>query len=461
MKIFYFVCILSAQAQNGTASADVDERRRERPGGEKVADVETISLSLDYSDVVADPDTPGEGGKTFHGGSYQQSIAAANGNGNSGAYGKDAAESTYGNNGNSANYEQSSNYGTQDSSSSNYAGGDSGNYGVSAADSGYQAPAATNYNKQPNKKPKKPQNSYNDNNNNSGNTGNSQNSQYGSTGNSGNYAGAGSDQYGTGNTGNYDGAATDQYIADQYAAGNGNNGNYNGGNNDGGNTGNYDGENTGNYDGGNTGNNIAGADQYNAGTGNNNGANSDQYNAGTGYDKNAQNQGKDQYSGGYNGDNTGYGGDISGAYDTGANYGDAGYGNAGYGDGYSTGLTCWKCNAKSFDDCEAYGYVETCQSNQESCELEIRERSHYKSQARIIEQINMGCKQKMACENNHSQNFQGDNPAYTQCRPEMDYTHSVCRQCCSENNCVKEPSWWYPVSRDEWAYTENAVVPGY
>ena len=57
---------------------------------------------------------------------------------NSGAYGKDAAESTYGNNGNSANYEQSSNYGTQDSSSSNYAGGDSGNYGVSAADSGYQ-----------------------------------------------------------------------------------------------------------------------------------------------------------------------------------------------------------------------------------------------------------------------------------------------------------------------------------
>jgi hypothetical protein len=35
MKIFYFVCILSAQAQNGTASADVDERRRERPGGEK------------------------------------------------------------------------------------------------------------------------------------------------------------------------------------------------------------------------------------------------------------------------------------------------------------------------------------------------------------------------------------------------------------------------------------------
>ena len=36
------------------------------------------------------------------------------------------------------------------------------------------------------------------------------------------------------------------------------------------------------------------------------------------------------------------------------------------------GLTCWKCNADSFDLCEKRGYEEKCQPNQEVCELEIR-----------------------------------------------------------------------------------------
>ena len=58
---------------------------------------------------------------------------------------------------------------------------------------------------------------------------------------------------------------------------------------------------------------------------------------------------------------------------------------------------------------------------QESCELEIRERSHVRGQPRQILQIHMGCKQKMACENNHAQNFQNENPDYTQCRPESQY----------------------------------------
>lgn len=72
----------------------------------------------------------------------------------------------------------------------------------------------------------------------------------------------------------------------------------------------------------------------------------------------------------------------------------------------STGLKCWRCHATSFEECANNGYEETCQSNQESCELEIRERSHVRGQARYIESIITGCKQKMACSNNQAQNFQ-------------------------------------------------------
>ena len=41
-----------------------------------------------------------------------------------------------------------------------------------------------------------------------------------------------------------------------------------------------------------------------------------------------------------------------------------------------------------------------------------------------IEQIQMGCKQRLACENNKRQNFVGRVPAWTQCRPEAGYEHS-------------------------------------
>merc|ERR1712037_732071 len=111
-----------------------------------------------------------------------------------------------------------------------------------------------------------------------------------------------------------------------------------------------------------------------------------------------------------------------------------------------TGLTCWRCDADSFELCESSGSVQTCQPNEGSCELEIRERNGY------IMQIRTGCKAKDACEMNMAQNFKQQNPHYTECRPEPGYTHSVCRQCCSENNCVKEPNWWYPTTRTEWAY---------
>ena len=62
-------------------------------------------------------------------------------------------------------------------------------------------------------------------------------------------------------------------------------------------------------------------------------------------------------------------------------------------------------------------------------------------------QICMGCKQEEACNQMQAQNFQNDNPDYTQCRPETTYTDSVCRQCCKDNNCTKDPSWWVSLLR--------------
>ena len=67
----------------------------------------------------------------------------------------------------------------------------------------------------------------------------------------------------------------------------------------------------------------------------------------------------------------------------------------------ATPIKCWTCrNAYSYAECQSKGYLVTCQSNQESCELEVRERN-----GNVI-QVNTGCKQAMACENNKAQNFQ-------------------------------------------------------
>ena len=46
------------------------------------------------------------------------------------------------------------------------------------------------------------------------------------------------------------------------------------------------------------------------------------------------------------------------------------------------------------------------------------------------------------------------------CRPENNYSDSVCRQCCDTDNCTKAPTWWYPQSRAEWDYSgEEAAYP--
>merc|ERR1712141_642428 len=122
------------------------------------------------------------------------------------------------------------------------------------------------------------------------------------------------------------------------------------------------------------------------------------------------------------------------------------YGN---GEEAEASLKCWHCDANSFEECAAKGMEKTCQGHQGSCFLEIRDRRD----GRPHRQICMGCKQTGACKNMQANNFQNNNPDYTQCRPEAKYNESVCRQCCDSDNCTKLPTWWYPTSRDEWAYT--------
>lgn len=137
---------------------------------------------------------------------------------------------------------------------------------------------------------------------------------------------------------------------------------------------------------------------------------------------------------------------AGGNYNTGANGAYTGQTGGSYG---AAGLKCWHCEADSYELCGQTGYEESCHANEETCELVVRERMGY------IMQIHMGCKSENACKNNMAQNFQGDNPAYTQCRPETGSIHSVCRQCCNSDLCTKEPSWWYPSSRQEWSYSRR------
>lgn len=130
-----------------------------------------------------------------------------------------------------------------------------------------------------------------------------------------------------------------------------------------------------------------------------------------------------------------------------ASYASAGSGDAegvtGSGDGYQVDLSspaqpvhassiaCWTCNnAANWAECANHGSLVQCEESATSCELEIRRRDG------AIEQINTGCKQREACENNKAQNYVSlDYTDNNQCRPDEDEGPSVCRQCCHSNNC--------------------------
>jgi len=152
----------------------------------------------------------------------------------------------------------------------------------------------------------------------------------------------------------------------------------------------------------------------------------------------------------------------NGGQNGGANYGANGggqYGGGGGSEELASDLSCWTCEATSVEDCQASGTLVDCLENEESCELEVRTRLNQQSGEYFIERISTGCKQKLACENNQKNNFIGKmgnfnkNKDITQCRPETDqgYDHSVCRQCCSTDNCVNaDGNFWDPQTRWQW-----------
>jgi len=98
---------------------------------------------------------------------------------------------------------------------------------------------------------------------------------------------------------------------------------------------------------------------------------------------------------------------------------------------HASSIACWTCNnAANWAECANRGTLVQCEESATSCELEIRRRDG------AIEQINTGCKQREACENNKSQNYESlDYTDNNQCRPDEDEGPSVCRQCCHANNC--------------------------
>ncbi|CAG5080218.1 Oidioi.mRNA.OKI2018_I69.PAR.g9508.t1.cds [Oikopleura dioica] len=154
------------------------------------------------------------------------------------------------------------------------------------------------------------------------------------------------------------------------------------------------------------------------------------------------------------------GANQNGGANGGANYGNnGGYGGDGGEDEPASNLSCWTCVATSIEDCQANGSLVSCLENEESCELEVRTRLNSESGDYFVEQIMTGCKQKLACQNNQSNNFIGKmgnfnkKKAETQCRPETDqgYDHSVCRQCCWTDNCVNaDGNFWDPQTRWQW-----------
>lgn len=104
-------------------------------------------------------------------------------------------------------------------------------------------------------------------------------------------------------------------------------------------------------------------------------------------------------------------------------------------------ISCFTCRAKTVDGCASSGNTKVCNPNQEVCQLQVRKRG-----GRVL-QIQMGCKQHRACENNKANNFVGTNPRMHQCKPKTlsTSTPSVCRQCCDKNsNCAINFLRWNP-----------------
>ena len=118
------------------------------------------------------------------------------------------------------------------------------------------------------------------------------------------------------------------------------------------------------------------------------------------------------------------------------------------------------------EECEKIGVYRTCPHNAQSCMIETRKRNG------IMEQVNqgniyelsacesqylfgsnvsfikvcMGCKEYAACNANRKQNF--IRGRFGQCRPEQPNGPSVCRQCCTTDQCTR---FFNPTSYLGWA----------
>jgi len=112
-------------------------------------------------------------------------------------------------------------------------------------------------------------------------------------------------------------------------------------------------------------------------------------------------------------------------------------------------LRCWKCeNAVSDTDCKERGRLVQCQTNQNSCFSEYRFNG-------VNKLITRRCKQSHACNNNQNQNNQ---PAWmpTRCN---DVQGSVCRCCCSTDNCNRNEALSCGAKFAENEMTSTPVCP--
>merc|ERR1711893_418264 len=67
--------------------------------------------------------------------------------------------------------------------------------------------------------------------------------------------------------------------------------------------------------------------------------------------------------------------------------------------------------------------------------------------------VKMGCKQTNACQNNQKQNFINWKlgKKFTQCRPELKFSHSVCRHCCNDSSsCFDATTRFSSWTRADW-----------
>lgn len=96
------------------------------------------------------------------------------------------------------------------------------------------------------------------------------------------------------------------------------------------------------------------------------------------------------------------------------------------------GTTCWKCDQMSYAGCASNGDFETCHmGDDDCCFLEVRETKQK------LSQLCTGCKEQAACDSMKSNNFNGPDQRFHQCRPDYRQqrigqrgpNQSVCRQC--------------------------------